>query len=152
MKYTQEELEYFMNEAIKEGQKALPVCLPNPPVGCVLVRDGKIIARGFTQAPFEHHAEPMALNQVEGDLEDVTAFVTLEPCSFHQKTPSCAKEMIARKVGATYVAMIDPHPKNQGRGIEMLRESGMKVYTNFLKDKAEKDLRPYLYKENDESS
>ncbi len=150
MKYTPEQLEYFMNEAIKEGRKALPVCLPNPPVGCVLVRDGKIIARGHTQAPFEHHAEVMALSQVEGDLKDVTAFVTLEPCSFHQKTPSCAKAMIARKVGTTYVAVIDPHPKNRGRGIEMLREAGMEVYTDFLHDKALKDLEPYLFKEEKE--
>lgn len=145
MGYSPEEIESFMQEALAEGRKALPACLPNPPVGCVLVRDGEIIARGHTQPPFEHHAEPMALSQVEGDLEDVAAFVTLEPCSFHQRTPSCAKVMIARKVGTTYVAMIDPHPKNQGRGIELLRESGMQVVTGILADEATEDLAPYVY-------
>lgn len=139
------ELERFMREALAEGRKALPACLPNPPVGCVLVRDGEIIARGYTQPPFEHHAEPMALSQVEGSLEDVTAFVTLEPCSFHQKTPSCAKEMIRRRVGVCFVALIDPHPRNRGRGIEMLREAGMRVVTGTLEDEARTDLRTHVW-------
>ena len=138
-------LEEFMRAAIEQGRLALPACLPNPPVGCVLVRDGAIIARGFTQPPYQPHAEPMALKQVEGPLDDVTAFVTLEPCAFHQRTPSCAKEMIARRVGAVYVALIDPHPKNQGRGIQMLRDAGIYVVTNFLIDEAHPDLAPYLY-------
>lgn len=138
-------LESFMREAIAEGRKALPGCLPNPPVGCVLVRDGRIVARGHTQPPYQPHAEPMALRQLEGDLSDVTAFVTLEPCSFHQRTPSCAKELIARRVGLVYVAMIDPHPKNRGRGIEMLREAGIEVVTDFLVDEARADLEAYLW-------
>ena len=146
MTIRKEDLENFMREAIEEGKKAYPACLPNPPVGCVLVRGGVIVARGHTQPPFEHHAEPMALSQVEGDLEDVIAFVTLEPCSFHERTPSCAKEMIARKVGSTYVAMIDPHPKNRGTGIAMLRESGMEVVTDFLTEEARPHLEPHLCK------
>lgn len=136
-----------MREAVAEGRKALPGCLPNPPVGCVLVRGGAIVARGFTQPPFEHHAEPMALEQVEGPLDDVTAFVTLEPCSFHQRTPSCAKQMIARRVGRIYVAVIDPHPKNRGAGIEMLRQAGIEVVTDFLTDEAYPNLEPYLCKD-----
>jgi pyrimidine deaminase RibD-like protein len=76
-----EELRHFMREAIEEGKKALPHCRPNPPVGCVLVRNREIIARGFTQIPYRPHAEPMALRQVAGDLADVIAFVTLEPCA-----------------------------------------------------------------------
>jgi pyrimidine deaminase RibD-like protein len=139
------ELAGFMRAAIEEGKKALPACRPNPPVGCVLVRGGDIVARGFTQPPYQPHAEPMALRQIEGDLDDVIAFVTLEPCAFHQRTPSCAREMIARRVGAVYVALIDPHPKNQGRGIEMLREAGIRVVTDFLADEARPHLAPYLY-------
>jgi pyrimidine deaminase RibD-like protein len=117
----------------------------NPPVGCVLVRKTEIIARGFTQAPYQPHAEPMALRQVEGELTDVIAFVTLEPCAFHQRTPSCAKEMIARRVGSVYVALIDPHPKNQGRGIQMLRDAGIPVVVDFLRDEASPHLAPYLH-------
>ena len=142
---TELELAGFMRAAIEEGRKALPACRPNPPVGCVLVRGGAIVARGFTQPPYQPHAEPMALRQIAGDLQDVTAFVTLEPCAFHQRTPSCAKEMIARRVGAVYVALIDPHPKNQGRGIELLREAGIRVVTDFLCDEARSHLAPYLY-------
>ena len=138
-------LAQFMREAIEEGKKALPGCRPNPPVGCVLVRAGQIIARGHTQPPYQPHAEPMALRQVEGDLTDVIAFVTLEPCAFHQRTPSCAKDMIARSIGRVYVAMIDPHPKNQGRGIEMLREAGIVVVTDFLTEEARPHLEPYLH-------
>ena len=141
------ELDALMREALVESQRALPACLPNPPVGCVLVRDGRVIARGHTQPPFEHHAEPMALSQVDGTLEDVIAFVTLEPCSFHQKTPSCAKEMIRRGVGTAYVAMIDPHPRNRGAGIEMLRAAGMKVVVGTLEDEVRPFLAPYLWSE-----
>ena len=145
MSEVREDLKSFMREAIAQGKLALPACLPNPPVGCVLVRDGVIVARGFTQPPYQPHAEPVALSQLIGTLEDVTAFVTLEPCAFHQRTPSCAKEMIARRVGAVYVALIDPHPKNQGRGIQMLREAGIPVTTDFLSDEARPHLAPYLY-------
>jgi len=134
-----------MREALAEGRKALPQCRPNPPVGCVLVRDGAIVARGYTQPPYQPHAEPMALRELEGDLSGVIAFVTLEPCSFHQRTPSCAKELIARKVGQVYVALLDPHPRNQGRGIEMLREAGIEVVTDCLSEEAKRDLGPYLY-------
>ena len=143
--FSDEEARAFMQEAILEGRKALPACLPNPPVGCVLVRGGRIVARGHTQAPYQPHAEPMALVQVPGDLSDVTAFVTLEPCAFHQRTPSCAKELIARRVGAVYVAILDPHPKNQGRGLEMLREQGIVVVSGCLAEIARVDLAPYLH-------
>jgi pyrimidine deaminase RibD-like protein len=135
----------FMREAIAEGKKALPACRPNPPVGCVLTRGDAVIARGFTQIPYRPHAEPMALAEVSGDLEDVTAFVTLEPCAFHQRTPSCARELITRRVGAVYVALLDPHPRNQGRGIQMLRDAGIQVVTDFLAEEARPHLAPYLY-------
>jgi len=141
----QPELEAFMREALAEGKKALPACRPNPPVGCVLVRSGVIVARGHTQPPYQPHAEPMALRELQGELSDVIAFVTLEPCSFHQRTPSCAKEMIARRVGLTYVATLDPHPKNRGAGIALLREAGMLVVVGLLEDEARADLGPYLY-------
>jgi pyrimidine deaminase RibD-like protein len=138
-------LEDFMRSAIAEGTKALPDCRPNPPVGCVLVRGGVIVARGHTQPPYQPHAEPFALAQLEGPLDDVTAFVTLEPCAFAQRTPSCAKELVARRIGAVYVALIDPHPGNQGRGIELLREAGIPVVTGLLQAEAQAQLAPYLY-------
>jgi pyrimidine deaminase RibD-like protein len=135
----------FMKVALAESRHALPACLPNPPVGCALVRAGVVVATGFTQPPYQPHAEPMALAQLEGDLTDVTAYVTLEPCSFHQRTPSCAKGLIARRIGAVYVAMLDPHPRNQGRGIEMLREAGIPVEVGVLEDEVRAFLGAYLH-------
>jgi pyrimidine deaminase RibD-like protein len=144
MAWGEQQLE-FMRVALRESRQALPGCLPNPPVGCALVRGGVVVATGYTQPPYQPHAEPMALAQLTGDLQDVTAYVTLEPCSFHQRTPSCAKEMIARRVGAVYVAMLDPHPRNQGRGVEMLREAGIPVEVGVLSDEVQPFLKPYLH-------
>jgi pyrimidine deaminase RibD-like protein len=144
MAWGEQQLE-FMRVALNESKRALPGCIPNPPVGCALVRAGVVVATGFTQPPYQPHAEPMALAQLEGDLPDVTAYVTLEPCSFHQRTPSCAKGLIARRIGAVFVAMIDPHPRNQGRGIEMLREAGIPVEAGLLVDEVKAFLGPYLH-------
>jgi len=141
-----------MREALAEGRKALPECRPNPPVGCVLVRDGEIIARGHTQAPFKHHAEPMALSQVDGELGDVTAFVTLEPCSFHNRTPSCAKQLVARGVGAVVVAMLDPHPRNRGAGIAVLEQAGVTVIAGVLQDEARADLAQLVWQPGEEDA
>ncbi len=138
-----------MRAALETGRQALPACLPNPPVGCVLVRDGEIVARGFTQPPYQPHAEPHALVQLEGELPDVTAYVTLEPCAFHQRTPSCAKELIARRIGRVVVAMIDPHPRNSGTGVRMLEEAGIDVTFGVLEEEARADLAPHIWKSGD---
>lgn len=142
----------FMREALAEGRKALPECRPNPPVGCVLVRDGEIIARGHTQPPYQHHAEPMALSQVQGDLSDVVAFVTLEPCSFHNRTPSCAKQLVARGLAAVVVAMRDPHPRNRGAGIAVLVEAGVEVIEGVLEDEARADLASLVWQHGEEDA
>jgi pyrimidine deaminase RibD-like protein len=140
-------LESFMREALAEGRKALPACLPNPPVGCVLVKNGVIIARGYTNPPGHPHAEAMALNQVTGDLHEVIAFVTLEPCAFYGQIPSCAVALVARKIARVVVALIDPHPRNQGRGIHILEQAGIPVTVGVLQGEAATDLSAYLWKE-----
>lgn len=134
----------FMRLALNEGRKALPACRPNPPVGCVLVRDAKVIARGFTLPPGQYHAEAMALSQVSGDLFDVTAFVTLEPCSFHGRTPSCASAIISRGIKKVFVATLDPDPRNSGAGIEILTRAGIEVSVGLLEHEALEDLGSYL--------
>lgn len=145
--------ERFMQAALAEGRKALPHCKPNPPVGCVLVRDNQIVARGHTQPPYQPHAEPMALRQLDGALSDVTVYVTLEPCSFQNRTPSCARELVARQVKRVVVAMTDPHPRNRGQGIAILREAGICVTTGVLSGHAHADLDHYVWRpEHDQAS
>ncbi len=134
----------FMRVALSEGQLALPACLPNPPVGCVLVRNGEIIARGHTQPPGKDHAEAMALRRVRGDLPDVTAYVSLEPCSFHGRTPSCARGLIERRIGRVVIALVDPDSRNDGAGIRLLRDAGVDVRVGLLEDEARANLAPYL--------
>jgi pyrimidine deaminase RibD-like protein len=134
----------FMSLALDQGRKALPACLPNPPVGCVLVRDGRVVATGYTNPPGAWHAEAMALSQLEGPLTDVTAYVTLEPCSFHGRTPSCALELVKRHVPRVFVAMLDPDPRNNGAGIDVLRRAGIEVSVGVLEDRARAELGPWL--------
>lgn len=137
-------LDAWMRAALEEGRKALPHCKPNPPVGCVLVRAGEIVARGFTQPPGQAHAEAMALAGVEGRATGLTAFVTLEPCSFHGRTPSCAKALVAAGIERVYVAMLDPHERNDGAGIAILREAGVPVVVGLLEQEARADLDAHL--------
>ena len=79
---TDQEIENFMSEAMLEGEKAKPKCYPNPPVGCVIVKDQQIVSRGHTNEPGKDHAEIMALRNLPEGVEDFIMFVTLEPCSF----------------------------------------------------------------------
>ncbi len=134
----------FMQAALVEGRKALPLCLPNPPVGCVLVQDRKIVARGHTQPPGQQHAEAMALSQISGDLSSIAAYVTLEPCSFHGRTPSCAQALVASGIKQIFVAILDPDPRNAGTGVQILRDGGIEVSIGLLEQQAQTDLKPYL--------
>lgn len=138
--------EHFMREAVLEGRKAVNKCKPNPPVGCVLVKNGKIIAKGHTNEPGKAHAEAMALAQLKGALTEVTAFVTLEPCSFHGRTPSCARELVQRKIGKVYVGMLDPHPGNRGAGIDILVKAGIPVELGILEKDVINELHSHLLK------
>ena len=136
--------EYFMRQAILEGRKALPHCRPNPPVGCVIVKDGEIIARGHTNKPGSDHAEAMALKQIPEHIDGLELFVTLEPCSFFGRTPSCAKNIARRQVKSVHVGMIDPHPKNRGAGIQILEAANIEVVIGVLASEIVAELSPYL--------
>lgn len=133
-----------MHEALRQGRRALPGCLPNPPIGCVLVKNDSIIAQGYTNPPGEPHAEAMALSQLQGDLDGVSVFVTLEPCSFHGRTPSCAKSLAERHVEHVYVGLIDPHPRNCGAGLALLRDAGIGVSVGLLATEIEREIGAYL--------
>lgn len=120
----------WMSLALAQARLALPISAPNPPVGCVIVRDGRLIGHGHTQQAGGPHAEVMALRdaQVRGEgLRGATAYVTLEPCSHHGRTPPCADALIREGVSRVVVALHDPNPLVAGQGAARLRASGIVV-------------------------
>jgi pyrimidine deaminase RibD-like protein len=140
-----DKMEHFMALALAESKNALPRCLPNPPVGCIFVKDDKIVSKGFTQAPGSDHAEAMALRLYGNKpLQEVSVFVTLEPCSFQGRTPSCALTLISKRPKEVIVAIIDPHPKNCGAGIRLLRKAGIPVEVGISEDPVFEFIQPYL--------
>ncbi|WP_438764621.1 bifunctional diaminohydroxyphosphoribosylaminopyrimidine deaminase/5-amino-6-(5-phosphoribosylamino)uracil reductase RibD [Kushneria sp. TE3] len=134
---------FLMRQALAVSRMALPHCQPNPPVGCVLVDDGTIVARGYTQPPGQYHAEAHALSQLATAV-GLEAYVTLEPCAFHGRTPSCAQALIDSGIRRVYVALIDPHPLNQGRGIEMMRRAGIEVQLGIAHDSVRRFIHDHL--------
>ncbi len=133
-----------MRQALIESRKALPSCVPNPPVGCVIVSSGQCLANGHTGPPGSPHAEAMALQSLAVPPIGTTVYMTLEPCSFDGRTPSCARALVTAGVGRVYVGIVDPHPRNQGRGIEILRAAGIAVEVGVLEVEIEPALSPYL--------
>jgi pyrimidine deaminase RibD-like protein len=135
-----------MAEALAESRNALPACRPNPPVGCVIVGNGRILARGFTGPPGAPHAEAAALSSLAFDRDpgELAAFVTLEPCAFAGRTPSCAKAIAERGIGAVFVGIIDPDPRNSGNGLALLGEAGISVELGVLEREIRAFLGPYL--------
>jgi pyrimidine deaminase RibD-like protein len=142
----------FMAAALEESRRALPACRPNPPVGSVIVRGDEIVARGFTGRPGEHHAETAALARVPAGLDpaELTMFVTLEPCSFVRRTPACALTLVTFGIRHVVVGTIDPHPRNRGRGLEILREAGVRVELGVLEDEVLSFIGPYLIRTDDD--
>jgi pyrimidine deaminase RibD-like protein len=138
-----------MAEALAESRAALPACRPNPPVGCVIVLGGVVVARGFTGPPGQPHAEAAALRALPAgaDARAARLFVTLEPCSFQGRTPSCALAVIASGIRQVVVGTLDPHPKNQGRGIALMRDAGLSVDVGVLEGQVLEFIAPYLIRQ-----
>ncbi|MEO1084471.1 MAG: bifunctional diaminohydroxyphosphoribosylaminopyrimidine deaminase/5-amino-6-(5-phosphoribosylamino)uracil reductase RibD [Acidobacteriota bacterium] len=135
---------HFMRLALDASRQALPACRPNPPVGCAVVRAGELVTAGYTHPPGEHHAEADALSRVPEGTDGLSVYVTLEPCSFRGRTPSCARLLVSRRVESVYVATLDPHPKNRGAGVEIVRGANIPVVVGVLEDEVRAFLDPYL--------
>ena len=116
-----------MARALRLAVRGLYTTDPNPRVGCVLVRDGRIIGEGWHERAGEPHAEVQALRSVTGDARAATAYVTLEPCSHTGRTAPCADALIAAGIVRVVCATVDPNPKVAGRGIDRLRRAGIEV-------------------------
>ena len=127
--------EQFMQHALELAGRGRFSVSPNPMVGCVVVRDGAVIAEGWHERAGEAHAEIAALRQC-GDPRGATMYVTLEPCSHHGRTPPCVEAVIASGVARVVVAMSDPHEVVDGRGLAALRAAGLDVTVGVLESEA----------------
>lgn len=137
----------FMSEALAEAQKALYLSNPNPRVGCVIVKEGEVIGRGFTQKVGEAHAEVQALVDAKSNGKDPagsTIYVTFEPCNHTGKTPPCVDALIAAKPAKVIVAMRDPNPLVVGKGLERLKAAGIEVYCGLSEAQALKLNRGFI--------
>tara|TARA_B110000977_G_scaffold49814_1_gene67691 strand:+ start:9249 stop:10340 length:1092 start_codon:yes stop_codon:yes gene_type:complete len=134
----------FMAKALRLGENGRYSAHPNPCVGCVLVRRGKVVGEGFHMLAGQGHAEANALASAGIDARGSIAYVTLEPCSFHGRTPSCAHALVDAGVTKVVVAMLDPDERNAGKGIQILREAGLEVVVPFMQDAAQELVKGHV--------
>ena len=127
----------YMRHALRLAEKGLYTTDPNPRVGCVLVKDDEIVAEGWHEVAGGPHAEIVALQQAGGKAKGATAYVTLEPCCHHGKTPPCSDALITAGVAKVIVAMEDPNPMVAGNGLAQLREAGIATASGLLQAEAE---------------
>ncbi|HLA33960.1 MAG TPA: bifunctional diaminohydroxyphosphoribosylaminopyrimidine deaminase/5-amino-6-(5-phosphoribosylamino)uracil reductase RibD [Rhodocyclaceae bacterium] len=130
----------FMARALQLARRGLYTTTPNPRVGCVIVRDGRILGEGWHETAGQAHAEAMALASVRkvgaGETVGATAYVTLEPCSHFGRTPPCADALIEAGVARVVAAMQDPNPLVAGRGVRRLQDAGIQVDCGLLEAEA----------------
>ncbi|CAN7292661.1 bifunctional diaminohydroxyphosphoribosylaminopyrimidine deaminase/5-amino-6-(5-phosphoribosylamino)uracil reductase RibD [Rhizobium leguminosarum] len=136
--------ERFMAAAIRLSRWHLGRTATNPSVGCLIVRDGVIVGRAVTALSGRPHAETQALAEAGALARGATAYVTLEPCSHHGKTPPCSEALIAYGVARVVISVTDPDPRVSGRGIGMLREAGIEVDAGVLEAEGRQSLAAYL--------
>src|SRR3954468_11769749 len=118
----------FLRRAMRLAMNGRGTTEPNPSVGCVIVRDGRVIGEGYTQPFGGAHAEPQALAACTESPAGATAYVTLEPCCHtNKKTPPCVPRLIEAKIARVVVACLDPNPDVDGKGLTMLRDAGIVV-------------------------
>lgn len=122
----------FMARAIELARRGWNTTHPNPRVGCVIVKDGEIVGEGFHARAGEAHAEVRALKMAGENARDATAYVTLEPCSHHGRTPPCADALVRAGIARVVAAMVDPNPHVAGQGLERLRAEGVRIEEGLL--------------------
>ncbi|MEM9968072.1 MAG: bifunctional diaminohydroxyphosphoribosylaminopyrimidine deaminase/5-amino-6-(5-phosphoribosylamino)uracil reductase RibD [Pseudomonadota bacterium] len=133
-----------MNLALSLGRRGQGNTWPNPSVGCVLVKSGRIIGRGWTQPGGRPHAETQALGQAAARAHGATAYVTLEPCAHHGKTPPCAQALIDAGIARVVIALEDSDPRVNGKGIAMLQAAGVDVVVGPGAEQAKQDHAGFL--------
>ncbi|PWC18511.1 bifunctional diaminohydroxyphosphoribosylaminopyrimidine deaminase/5-amino-6-(5-phosphoribosylamino)uracil reductase RibD [Brenneria corticis] len=136
--------ETYMARALELARRGRFTTAPNPNVGCVIVRDGEVVGEGYHFRAGEPHAEVYALRMAGERARGATAYVTLEPCSHHGRTPPCADALAAAGVSRVVVAMQDPNPQVAGRGLHRLQQAGIAVSHGLMAAEAEKLNRGFL--------
>jgi len=129
--------EKYMRMAIELAKRGAGAVNPNPMVGAVVVKNGEVIGRGYHKFFGGPHAEVYALEEAGEKAEGTTIYVTLEPCSHYGKTPPCAKKIIDMGIKKCFIGSSDPNPKVAGRGVAMLKEAGIEVVENVLKEECD---------------
>ena len=136
--------ERYMREAIELSLAHVGRTGPNPSVGCVIVKDGEIVGRGVTALGGRPHAEPQAIAEAGDKARGATAYVTLEPCSHHGRTPPCANAIVASGIARVVVAVADPDPRVSGRGLKILADADIEVTIGILQKEARRAMAGYL--------
>jgi diaminohydroxyphosphoribosylaminopyrimidine deaminase/5-amino-6-(5-phosphoribosylamino)uracil reductase len=134
----------FMAQALRLAGAMAGRTTPNPAVGCVIVRQGRIVGRGATADGGRPHAETIALGRAGDRARGATAYVTLEPCAHYGKTPPCAGALVAAGIARVVIATRDPYPKVRGRGITILRRAGIEVIVGCREDEARAQNRGFF--------
>ena len=134
----------FMQLALDFAKRGEFTTTPNPSVGCVLVKDGKVVGKGFHAKAGEPHAEVMALREAGENARGATAYVTLEPCSHFGRTPPCAKGLVEVGVSKVIAAMCDPNPQVAGKGLQILSDAGIQSAVGLLEENAEQLNKGFL--------
>jgi diaminohydroxyphosphoribosylaminopyrimidine deaminase/5-amino-6-(5-phosphoribosylamino)uracil reductase len=126
----------FMSQALKLAEKGLYTTSPNPRVGCVIVKNNRVIGSGWHERTGQPHAEINALCSAVDTVRNATVYVTLEPCSHYGRTPPCAEALIHAGVARVVMAMLDPNPLVAGNGVARLRDAGIIVQSGLLEEQA----------------
>src|SRR3989338_4512755 len=129
---------YFMDLAFRLALKGKGRTSPNPSVGALVVKDSRIIGRGYHEKTGLPHAEAIALDDAGVKAKGATLYVTLEPCTHFGRTPPCVDKIIKSGIKKVIVGMLDPNPLNNGKGIQILKAGKIKVEVGFLEDKLKK--------------
>jgi diaminohydroxyphosphoribosylaminopyrimidine deaminase / 5-amino-6-(5-phosphoribosylamino)uracil reductase len=131
--------EKYMSMALELAEKGRGTASPNPMVGAVIVKDGKVVGKGWHKRPGTPHAEAVALEKAGALSEDATIYVNLEPCCHRDKlTPPCADAIIRHRVARVVIGMVDPNPKVSGKGIQVLRDAGIQVDLGVMGERCER--------------
>lgn len=134
----------YMLRAIQLAKKGEGWTNPNPMVGAVIVKDGRIIGEGYHKKCGELHAERNAIASLTESAEGATIYVTLEPCCHYGKTPPCTEAIIEQKIKKVVIGSRDPNPKVAGKGAQILRESGITVVQDFMREECDR-LNPVFF-------